>query len=83
MPRPKNKTELQSLSQANYARLLSLIDSYSDEEQRSAFPEGTTIRRVTLDEALARVKDGLIGEEPSPTVETGGILDAEAPDRPA
>ena len=46
MPRPKNKTELQSLSQANYARLLSLIDSYSDEEQRSAFPEGTLNRNI-------------------------------------
>ena len=29
----------------------------------SAFPEGTAIRRVTLDEALARISTGLIGPD--------------------
>ncbi len=46
----------------------------------SAFPEGTQVRRVTLDEALERVSKGLIGESPSATGEAGGKLDAEVPD---
>ncbi len=46
----------------------------------SAFPEGTTIRRVTLDEALVRVKAGLIGEAPSQIGETGGNIAADTPD---
>ncbi len=32
----------------------------------SAFPQGTLVRRVTLDEALARVRDGLIGDTAAP-----------------
>ncbi len=32
----------------------------------SAFPQGTLVRRVTLDEALVRVREGLIGDTPAP-----------------
>jgi len=51
----------------------------------SAFPDGTTVRRVTLDEALARVAGGLIGsgtidEDPAAPAEPAGILDAKLPD---
>ena len=46
----------------------------------SAFPEGTSVRRVTLDEALARVKGGLIGEDLTVTGEAGGKLDDNIPD---
>ncbi|MFL0357045.1 ATP-dependent DNA helicase [Erythrobacter sp. GH1-10] len=49
----------------------------------SAFPEGTAVHRVTLDEALSRVKNGLIGEEPTPQVEPAGNMADEGPDRPA
>lgn len=56
----------------------------------SAFPDGTEVRRVTLDEALTRVKEGLIGpaltspaaigEKATAMVETGGNTGANAPD---
>ncbi|MEO0464711.1 MAG: ATP-dependent DNA helicase [Pseudomonadota bacterium] len=46
----------------------------------SAFPEGCAVRRVTLDEALERVRSGLIGETPNPTVKAGGIWDDDIPD---
>ena len=46
----------------------------------TAFPEGTMVRRVTLDEALARVSGGLIGEEPSEPAQDTGILDDQLPD---
>ncbi|BDW82087.1 DNA helicase [Erythrobacter sp. Dej080120_24] len=46
----------------------------------SAFPEGTVVRRVTLDEALVRVKDGLIGEDANPSAQDAGKLDDEIPD---
>ncbi len=46
----------------------------------SAFPDGTTIRRVTLDEALARVEGGLIGEDARSMVETGGATGDQLPD---
>ncbi|MEL7199241.1 MAG: ATP-dependent DNA helicase [Pseudomonadota bacterium] len=47
----------------------------------TAFPEGTQVRRVTLDEAVQRIADGLIGESGTPPVETTGILDDDIPDR--
>ena len=46
----------------------------------TAFPDGTQVRRVTLDEALARVKAGLIGEGPTDPAEAAGKLDDELPD---
>ena len=39
MPRPKNKCELQDLSQKNYQRLLDLVESFSNEELTLEFPE--------------------------------------------
>ncbi|MHA7818913.1 MAG: ATP-dependent DNA helicase [Erythrobacter sp.] len=49
----------------------------------SAFPEGTHIRRLTLDEAIARVRSGLIGEEPITTGKEGGKIAADPPDSSA
>ena len=46
----------------------------------TAFPKGTMVRRVTLDEALARVKGGLIGEDDAHADEDTGILDDNIPD---
>ncbi len=45
----------------------------------SAFPQGTLVRRVTLDEALVRVRDGLIGEA-MPRDKLGDELDDAIPD---
>ncbi|KWV90601.1 ATP-dependent DNA helicase [Erythrobacter sp. YT30] len=47
----------------------------------TAFPEGTQVHRVTLDEAVQRIADGLIGESGTLPVETTGILDDDIPDR--
>ncbi|MGB0864237.1 MAG: ClbS/DfsB family four-helix bundle protein [Saprospiraceae bacterium] len=46
MPRPKSKSELLRLSQENYEKLLSLIDSYSDEEVIQDFREGAMNRNI-------------------------------------
>ena len=46
MARPKNKQELLTLSEKNYRKLLSFIDSFSPEEQRLEFPEGTMNRNM-------------------------------------
>jgi ATP-dependent DNA helicase DinG len=46
----------------------------------SAFPPGTAIRRVTQDEAIARISAGLIGEPALQPAEAGGKTDAEPPD---
>ncbi|MCW5519764.1 ClbS/DfsB family four-helix bundle protein [Aureitalea sp. L0-47] len=46
MGRPKNKTDLLSLSKANYRRLMELIDSYSEEEKNKDFPPGTLNRNI-------------------------------------
>lgn len=46
MPRPKTKTELMHLSQANFQKLNDLIDQCSSEEQEAAFPEGTMNRDI-------------------------------------
>ncbi|MEO1730216.1 MAG: ATP-dependent DNA helicase [Pseudomonadota bacterium] len=45
-----------------------------------AFPQGTVVRRLTLDEALARISEGLIGEAAIPPAESAGILDDTIPD---
>ncbi|MGB3469563.1 MAG: ATP-dependent DNA helicase [Erythrobacter sp.] len=47
----------------------------------SAFPQGTMVRRVTLDEALARISEGLIGETSTAAAEIAGTLDDDIPDR--
>jgi len=46
----------------------------------TAFPKGTMVRRVTLDEALARISQGLVGETPSMPAERAGIPDDDIPD---
>ncbi|MEM8896835.1 MAG: ClbS/DfsB family four-helix bundle protein, partial [Bacteroidota bacterium] len=46
MPRPKTKEELLHLSEVNYQKLISLIASYSKEEQVREFPEGTLNRNI-------------------------------------
>lgn len=46
MPRPKNKSELLTIGEQNYQKLLQLIDSYSLEEQMLEFPEGTLNRNI-------------------------------------
>lgn len=47
MPRPKSKTELVELSQKNYKKLLDFIDSFSEEEVKADFPEGTMNRNIS------------------------------------
>ncbi|QFT77303.1 putative ATP-dependent helicase DinG [Erythrobacter sp. THAF29] len=49
----------------------------------SAFPEGIAVQRLTLDEALERVKNGLIGEAPSEPAEPAGNVGNHSPDYPA
>ena len=49
----------------------------------SAFPEGVAIHRVTLDEALARIEGGLIGERHAEADEAGGQFAAQFPDERA
>ncbi len=46
MPVPKTKEELIRQSQRNYQKLCELIDSFSNEEQVSEFPEGTMNRNI-------------------------------------
>ncbi|WP_234033644.1 ATP-dependent DNA helicase [Erythrobacter rubeus] len=48
----------------------------------SAFPQGIAIHRLTLDEALVRVRDGLIGEKQTEAVQNAGELDDNIPDWP-
>ncbi|MEL6239335.1 MAG: helicase C-terminal domain-containing protein, partial [Pseudomonadota bacterium] len=45
----------------------------------TAFPQGTMVRRVTLDEALARVEQGLIGEMETITAQAAGSLADDIP----
>ncbi len=47
MPRPKTKTELLELSEANYRKLFSLIQSLRDEKKSAEFPQGTLNRNVS------------------------------------
>jgi hypothetical protein len=46
MPRPTNKSQLQSLSDENYQKLIDYIESFSEEEQNKEFPEGTMNRNI-------------------------------------
>lgn len=46
MPRPKSKKELLELSQANYNKLLELINLYSKTEVEKEFPVGTLNRNI-------------------------------------
>lgn len=46
----------------------------------TAFPEGTSVRRVTLDEAAARISGGLIGEDAPLGDEEAGINETQGPD---
>lgn len=46
MSRPKSKKDLLELSQANYTKLISLVNSYSPAELNSNFPEGYLNRNV-------------------------------------
>lgn len=46
----------------------------------SAFPEGTEVRRVTLDEAVERIADGLIGQSAQDADQNAGPLDDAIPD---
>lgn len=47
MPRPKTKTELLELSEANYQKLLALIQSLPDEKKSAEFAQGTLNRNVS------------------------------------
>ncbi len=73
MPRPKTKPELLSASQQNFDRLDSLVDSFSEEEQKRDFPSGTMNRNIR--DVLAHLHDwhlmmlrwydlGMAGEKP-------------------
>ncbi len=46
MPKPKNKTELLQLSQTNFSRLNTLIDTLSTAEQLQEFPIDTMNRNI-------------------------------------
>jgi len=46
MPRPKTKDELVELSQINFKRLIDFVDSFSEKEQITEFPEGTMNRNI-------------------------------------
>ena len=46
MPRPKNKTDLISLSNANFQKLNELVDSFSPEELKGEFPPQYMNRNV-------------------------------------
>lgn len=46
MPRPTNKNELLDLSKKNFETLIGFIESFSDQEQKTEFPEGTMNRNI-------------------------------------
>ena len=46
MARPKDKSELLALSQANYDRLIAFVDGLSKKEQEKDFPLGTLNRNI-------------------------------------
>ena len=46
MPRPKSKTELLELGQANYQALMEFVNSQSNEAKMAEFPEGTMNRNI-------------------------------------
>ena len=49
----------------------------------TAFPEGTAVHRLSLEEALERVRNGRIGERQSETAEQAGKFGDHLPDFPA
>ncbi|OEK04246.1 ClbS/DfsB family four-helix bundle protein [Roseivirga misakiensis] len=74
MPRPTSKQELLAASEANYKRLLDLIDSYSADEVNTEFAPGTLNRNIK--DVLAHLhewhlimqgwyKTGMAGEKPA------------------
>ncbi|MCT8340632.1 ClbS/DfsB family four-helix bundle protein [Flavobacteriaceae bacterium TK19130] len=74
MPRPTNKAELVALSDKNYDRLVTFIDSFSEAEQQQEFPEGTLNRNIR--DVLAHLYEwhgmmkrwyevGMLGEKPN------------------
>lgn len=46
MARPKNKKELEYLSQENYEKLLAFINSFSEKKQNDEFVKGTMNRNI-------------------------------------
>ena len=73
MSRPKTREALLSLSQENFQRLNNYVDSFSEEEKRKSFPEGTMNRNIR--DVLAHLhhwhlmfldwyKVGMTGEKP-------------------
>ena len=46
MPRPKTKNGLLQLSQKNYAKLISYVDSFSERDRQAEFPEGYLNRNI-------------------------------------
>ena len=46
MPRPKTKSELLEQGQANYDKLLKLVDGFTPEKQAADFPPGTMNRNI-------------------------------------
>lgn len=46
MPKPRTKTELLDLSQKNFEKLYTLVDSFSEKKQLADFPEGTLNRNI-------------------------------------
>lgn len=46
MPKPKTKKELLEASRKNYEELITLVNSFSKEEQETEFPEGTLNRNI-------------------------------------
>lgn len=46
MPRPKTKTELLDLSEANFNRLMDFIEKMDDSKQAGEFPPGTMNRNI-------------------------------------
>ena len=46
MARPKDKSELLALSKANYDKLITFVDSFSQEAQEKDFPPGTLNRNI-------------------------------------
>lgn len=46
MARPKSKEELEALSQENFDKLLTFVESFSSEQQNSSFLEGTMNRNI-------------------------------------
>ena len=46
MARPKNKSDLVALSNKNYEKLLSYVDSFPENELEAEFPEGTLNRNI-------------------------------------